>query len=297
MHHIFCELRIDPKERQILLTDHVLSPKKDRAKKKELLFETFQVPSMYLAIDIVLALYASGRTTGLVLDVGHGVTSSISIYEGYTDGINGEINGCGAVHRQNTGGMDLNEYMRQLLAERGHHFNSAADLVHVRRIKENLCYLATDFESEIENEKSTSNGKHYELPDGKIITVGAERFQCPEALFNPKLMGMDAKGIHEIVYNTIQKSAIDARRDFWCNIVLCGGTTYIPSLDERLRTELKQLAPSTVRSRVVAPPERKFSVWIGGSILVSLSSFQEMWISKDEYDESGPHRNVRCMGQ
>ena len=291
MHHIFCELRVDPKEHSILLSDHVLSPKKDRAKKKELLFESFQVPAMYLAIDIVLAYYASGRNTGLVLDVGHGVTSSITICDGYTDGINGEINGCGSVHRQNIGGTDLDEYMRQLLAERGHHFNSASDLVHVRRIKENLCYLSADFESEMENEKSTSNGKQYELPDGKIITVGAERFQCPEALFNPKLMGIDAKGIHDIVYNTIQKSAIDARRTFWSNIVICGGTTFIPSFDERLCTELKQLAPSSIKTNVVAPSERRISVWIGGSILASLSSFQEMWISKDEYDESGPHRN------
>merc|ERR1712127_131702 len=93
-------------------------------------------------------------------------------------------------------------------------------------------------------------------------------------------IGKEASGIHDTMFQTIMKC--DA------NIVLSGGTTMFTGLSERLTKEMTALAPSTMEIKVVAPPERKYSVWIGGSILASLSTFQQMWISKNEYDESGP---------
>ena len=61
-----------------------------------------------------------------------------------------------------------------------------------------------------------------------------------------------------------------------------------PGLSDRMQKEITALAPSSTKVKIIAPPERKYSVWIGGSILASLSTFQQMWISKQEYDESGP---------
>ena len=130
--------------------------------------------------------------------------------------------------------------------------------------------------------------KSYELPDGQVITIGNERFRCPEALFQPSFLGMECNGIHETTYNSIMKCDVDIRKDLYGNIVLSGGTSMYPGINTRLEKEMIQLAPPTMKIKVIAPPERKYSVWIGGSILASLSTFQNMWITKEEYDESGP---------
>ena len=125
------------------------------------------------------------------------------------------------------------------------------------------------------------------IPLGSIISIGNERFRCPEALFQPQLLGRELMGVHEAAFGTIMKTDMDVRREMYSNVVLSGGTTLFAGMTERLTQELRELAPSTVSVKVVAPAERKYSVWIGGSILSSLSTFQSMWVSKAEYDEAG----------
>ena len=93
-------------------------------------------------------------------------------------------------------------------------------------------------------------------------------------------------GIHELVYDTIQKVDVDLRRDLQCNIVLAGGNTFMTGFADRMHKELTALLPANSMVRVVAPPERKYSTWIGGSIMGSLSAAR--WMSKEEYDETGP---------
>ena len=155
--------------------------------------------------------------------------------------------------------------------------------------QEKLCYIALDFDSEMKAaSESSDKEKTYELPDGNIITVGSERFRCPEVLFQPSFVGKEASGIHDTTFQSIMKCDVDIRKDLYANVVLSGGTTMFQGIGERMTKELTALAPSTMKIKVVAPPERKYSVWIGGSILSSLSTFQQMWISKGEYDESGP---------
>jgi len=130
--------------------------------------------------------------------------------------------------------------------------------------------------------------KQYEMPDGQVITVGSERFRTPEVLFQPSFLGSESVGIHETTYNSIMKCDVDIRKDLYANTVLSGGTTMFPGIADRMQKEISALAPSTMKIKIIATPERKYSVWIGGSILASLSTFQQMWISKQEYDESGP---------
>ena len=125
--------------------------------------------------------------------------------------------------------------------------------------------------------------------------MGDQRFRCPEVLFRPSLIGKEAPGVHEATYNTIMKCDMDLRKSMYENIVLSGGSTLFPGLQHRLAKEMTSLAPPTMKIKVVAAPERKYSVWIGGSILASLSTFQQMWISKQEYDESGPSIVHRCV--
>jgi len=285
----YSDLRVNPEDHAVMLTEAPLNPKANRERMTQMMFETFNVSSVYVSIQAVLALYAAGRTTGCIFDCGDGVSHTVPIFEGYSLPH--------AIRRLDLAGRDLTDYLMKLLKERGYNFINSAEREIVRDIKEQLTYVALDFDEEMQVSKEGRVEKTYELPDGNVISVGNEIFRCPEVLFQPSLIGKETQGIHLQIFDSITSCDIDLQRDLFNNIVLSGGTTMFPGIADRIGKELVRLTPDSVAVRVIAPPERKYSVWIGGSILASLNTFQSNWITREEYEEGGPQIvHQKCFG-
>ena len=264
-------------EHPVLLTEAPLNPRANREKMAQTMFETYNTPAMYIGSSAVLSLHASGLTTGLVIESGDGVTHTVPVYEAHALPH--------ATNRIDLAGRDLTDHLLSAIVS--HDSISRNDTLVARDIKEKLCYVTLDYEHKIQT--ATSSSKSYKLPDDQVITIGNELFQCPEALFRPSFLpGMMSVGIHETCYNSIMKCTVDISEQLYGNIVLSGGNTMFPGIANRMQKEITALAPPTMKVKVISPPKRKYSAWIGGSILASHSTFQQMCISKQEYNETGP---------
>jgi len=272
-HHTFHnELRINPSEFKVLITESSIDrTKENREKAMEIMFEAFDVMSYFASNRSVLSLYASGRTTGMVLSSGDRYTVATPIYLGYALPH--------AIQSNDIGGANLTEWFAQK-------FNLKSNLESARDIKEKLCYIAVDYDEEMKKAAADVQ-EEYEFPDGKKMIIGTERFEGPEMmLFKPNMVKTETPGIHKLVSDSVHKCDLDIRRDLFENIVLKGGNTMFRNIGRRLKREV--LAASSAHYvSVVTPPERKYSSWIGGSILASLSTFQDMWITAEEYADSG----------
>lgn len=215
-HH---ELHATPESHSILLTDAPLNSKRNREKMTQIMFETFNSTNVYIANQSVLALFASGYTTGIVIDSGDAASHAVPIYNGHALSH--------AILRFNLTGRDLTDFCKKILTERGYSFTTFADHEIVRNVKEKLCYIAIDFKQEMTN-TSSSLEKSYELPDGQVITLSEDRFRCPEALFHPEFLGMKADGMQKTIYKSIMKCDVEIRKDLYGNMILSGGTTMYP---------------------------------------------------------------------
>lgn len=300
--HIFTlELRTSTEDHPVLLTEAPLNPRANRKKCAQIFFETFNTPALYLSIQAILALYASGKTTGVVLDSGDGVLHVVPVYQGFSL--------ASAIKRVDIAGRDVTEQLQLLLRRSGYIFQTSAEKEVVRTIKEKMCFIAKDPRKEerewsaftslppslVASDDAPVKNSRYQLPDGKIITLGAETFRAPEILFNPELIGSEFRGVQDIVMESIAKIDLDLRESLYKNIVLSGGTTLTKGFGDRLLTEMKNATDKGTKIKIYAPPERKYSTWIGGSILAGLSTFKRMWFTYAEYQENPDIVHTKCL--
>lgn len=293
--HAYTELQVEPTDQAVLITEAPLNPTRNREKMAEVMFESFGVPGLHFQIQAVLTMYSAGRTDGLILDIGDGITHAVPIYEGHTIP--------NAVGRLDVAGRDLTEWMMELLSdETNRPFTTSSDREIARSLKEKHCRVSQDFDVDLDAVENDDDEKEKRmitatLPDGEELKFCKSSFCCPELLFSPQIAEKDAQSVQHLVYDAVQKCPIDIRRTLFGTILLSGGSTMFPGIDTRLKHEVAKLCNPRMADdvRVIAPNERKFSVWMGAAILSTLASFQAEWVTKQEYQEIGPQiLHKRC---
>lgn len=287
-----------------------MNPLRNRSQMCEVMFERYNFGGVYVAIQAVLALYAQGLSSGVVVDSGDGVTHIVPVYESTV------LNHL--TKRLDVAGRDVTRNLIALLLRRGYALNRTADFETVRQIKEKLCYVSYDLALDQRlSEDTTVLVESYTLPDGRVIKIGSERFEAPECLFQPHLVDVEDPGMGETLFNTIQKADVDVRSSLYKAIVLSGGSSMYPGLPSRLEKELKQLWLTRVlggnperlnvspqirakvscmradpsqkfKVRIEDPPRRRHMVFLGGAVLANIMADKhDMWISKQEWQEQG----------
>ena len=240
------------------------------------MFEKFGVGSLAMASQSILGLFSYGRTSGIVLESGQGVTHAVPVLEGSSLPQ--------SIRRLDLGGRDVTDHLLKLLAEKGHSFASVAEREVVRAMKEKACFVAQREDEAIDIDYD------YELPDGNCLRLSRQMRRAPEMLLKPSLVGSEQGGLAALVADSIMRTELDLRRLFWRNIVLCGGNTMFSGLPEGLHSQLCGLAPKSVAVKVNAMESRKYNVWTGAAIISEIASFRKEWFSRSEFEENGPSR-------
>jgi len=293
-------LKIDPKDSKIMLTEPPMNPKQNREKMVECMFVKYGFLGCYISIQAVLVMYAQGLLTGVVVDSGDGVTHIVPVYEGFS-----------LPHltkRIDVAGRDVTRYLIRLLQLRGYAFNRTADFETVRQIKEKLCYVGYDLALEKRLAlETTVLVEQYTLPDGRVIKVGAERFEAPEVMFQPRLIDVDQDGMAEALFKVIQAADIDTRSEFYKHIVLSGGSSMYPGLPSRLEKDIRTMFGERVAKgnqaqinkfvcRIEDPPRRKHMVFLGGAVLAEImKDKQQFWMNRNEWQEMGINVLRKCF--
>mmetsp|Transcript_3900 Transcript_3900/g.7756 ORF Transcript_3900/g.7756 Transcript_3900/m.7756 type:complete len:394 (-) Transcript_3900:16-1197(-) len=279
--HIYSKhcLNAKQEEHPVLLTEAPLNPRSNRIQMAEVWYETLRAPALHWTAPAVLSLYASGRTTGVVLDVGEGVTHAVPVYEGLA--LQHSVTRSHVAGRAVTAALQ-----RALRRSAGLNLTTTAEVDYVRQVKQDVCYLTPT-----PTDDAAAATTQYQLPDGQVVTLGRERFQAPSILFDPMLMGSEEPGAADVLCNAIAKSDLELRPKLWQQVVVSGGTTLTAGFGDRLLAESKSRAPAHARLRISAPPDRLTQAFTGGSILASLATFNNLVVTRAQYEEHGE----RCL--
>lgn len=280
--HCLTDLQLDAESTGVVLTELPFSPKGNAERIAQTLFEAFNIPQLAVIPSGLCALYASGRTTGVVLDSGAGVTHITPVFDSFI--------ASNAINRINFGGDDVTQHLKTILFERGLNFTSPVDLLQVKKIKEQLCFVSQDYENDVK--PATDEGSFLEdfrLPDGQSVALGKERFRAAEILFNPSILQSELPPLGDFVAECVKRCGIDIRKALMGNIVLCGGNTMFEGFGKRLETDATRHFPGLFGSvKVIDSADRLFSVWAGASVVANLPTFSSNIITNEVYQEHGP---------
>jgi len=287
--HTFNQLKIHSEEQPLLLGEGMFVPESQRQKVAELCYEKFGVRGFFMATESVMATYGAGRSTSLVIDFGDQKTEFVPVTEGTVSAILFNAN-----KRLNLGGSNLTDELCRTLRMSGYNFNTQAERELVRTMKEQMCFVAQDFDDEMKRIQK----KRFTLPDGQVISFGIQCFQVPESYFRPAMAGLeDTPGITQLIAQSIDKNNHETmffnRRHLAESVVIVGGSSLLPGLADRIRKEMlsaKGLVPvdrdgnPKWEVKIYAPNHRKYATWYGGSVFAPFASF----VTQEQYDELGP---------
>jgi len=305
-------------EHPVLFSEAPWNKKDRREQLCEIMFEKYNVPAFFLVKNAVLSAFANGRSTALVVDSGATHTSAIPVHDGYVLQH--------AIVKSPLGADFLTGQCQQFLQESGLEIIPPYMIKEKKEVTEGqkaqwtkksvlpevtkswhdyqVREVVRDFQQEVlqvhdapyqEEIVGQIPGVPHEFPNGYNLEYGAERFKIAEALFDPGrvIRGTNSGtmlGAGHVVTTSVGMCDVDLRPALYGNVVVTGGNTCLNGFIERLNRDLSIKTPSTMRFKLIAangPQERRYGSWIGGSILASLGSFQQMWVSKQEYDEGG----------
>jgi len=320
--HTYEHLNTDPKQHPLMRSECPWNTKELRVKEAELMFEKFDVPALFLCKSAVLTTFACGRSTALVVDGGAGSMSVTPVYDGFVLYNNIKRNNTAGDfltdyyrnHLETKKKLDIvpiykiksksavgegepAKYIAKKLEGITHSYDSYMKNQVVCDFQKMVPRMS---DRAYQEETLTSlPTTPYEFPNGYNDSFGIERYQGPEQLFNPHRFDKEPKpqqdktlGVHELVKESLMSCDVDIHNNLWNSIILCGGATLTSGFVERLDAELRMTFAPHTKFKIVASnvnSERTFAPWVGGSILASLGSFQQMWVSKQEYDEIGPN--------
>ncbi|KAI6180778.1 Arp-1 [Aphelenchoides besseyi] len=284
------QLNCKSSEHPVLLSEAPLNPVANREKAMEIFFETFNAPAIHVQMQAVLSLYAAGRTTGVVLDSGDGVSHCVPVYEGFAIEP--------AVQRIDVAGRDVTRYLNELLRREGHIFHRTSEFEIVREIKEKVCQVNNSVKDV--KSKDDKESKFYTMPDGSTIKISSAYWQAPEALFRPDLIGLEYPGVSTCIVNAIRESDYEIRKELMQSILLSGGSTMFAGFGERVLQDVKkafhqQAQPhgqqqdklQEPKIKISAPADRLSCTWTGGSILATLDTFHRVMKTKAQYENEG----------
>ncbi|XP_072573465.1 actin-like protein 6B isoform X2 [Paramormyrops kingsleyae] len=308
--HTYCKhIKSEPSLHPVLMSEAPWNTRVKREKLTELMFEHYNIPAFFLCKTAVLTAFANGRATGLVLDSGATHTTAIPVHDGY-------VLQQGIVKSPLAGDF-ITMQCRELFQEMNIDIIPPYMIAAKEPVREGappnwtkkdklppvtkswhtyMCNIHIQIKSDLAGQRVAAQMPtvHYEMPSGYTTDYGAERLRIPEGLFDPSnvkgLSGNTMLGVGHVVTTSIGMCDIDIRPGLYGSVVVTGGNTLLQGFTERLNRELSQKAPPSMRLKLIASNssmERRFSPWIGGSILASLGTFQQMWISKQEYEEGG----------
>ena len=259
----------------ILITEPLHNPIQNRENISHILFEKFSINKLFFASQPILSLFSTSNTTGVILESGEGVTQSCVLYEGYA--IPNSFQKC------DYGGMDVTNYLGDILKKKGYFFETSAEKLLIKEIKEKFCCACA--ESNVKNTEFEKDN-HF-LPDGNVIKIGMERQIPSEILFKPDIIGLEYPGFCEMINNSINNVDIELRKKLFENIILSGGNTAIKGTSNKVFSEMKNTTNQNMKIKIYSPKNPHLLCWIGGNIISELQIFKNMWITRQEWEEKG----------